>query len=130
MSYDIYLCEPSRAAEYGSDDVSSRDIVVKLPEKHGCNGGTYMLGGTDDAWLNVTYNYGKIYYRVFGERGIRTIYGKTGAESIPLLKGAIEQLGTDVHEDYWAATEGNARKALTHLLSFAEARPDGIWMGD
>ena len=52
-----------------------------------------------------------------------------GAETIPLLKAAVEQLGTDVDDDYWRPTEGNARRALCGLLAFAQMRPDGVWKG-
>ena len=92
-------------------------------------GGTYALGGTTELWLNVTYNYGK-HYRCLGERGIREIYGKTGAESIPMLKVAALRLGNDVSDDYWEATEGNAKRALLQLLAMARMRPDGVWDGD
>lgn len=95
-------------------------------------GGTYAIGGTTELWLNVTYNYAQFYYRddVFGEKGIRTIYGMTGAESIPILKKAIAALGDDVDDDYWKPTEGNAKLPLTQLLAFAQMRPDGVWAGD
>ena len=73
------------------------------------------MGGTKELWLNVTYNYGHFYYRpeVFGENGIRSIYGKTGAESIPMLEKAISALGDDVDDsDYWNATERATPNAL------------------
>lgn len=63
--------------------------------------------------------------------GMRSIYGKTGAESIPMLEKAISALGDDVDDnDYWNATEGNAKRALCGLLAFAKIRPDGVWDGD
>ena len=95
-------------------------------------GGTYAMYGTTELWLNVTYNYAKIFYRedVFGEEGIRSIYGKTGLESIPMLEKAIAALGNDVSSDYWEPTEGNAKRALINLLTMAKMRPDGIWDGD
>lgn len=92
-------------------------------------GGTYALGGTIEAHLNVTYNYCKFFTGI-GENGIRSLYGKSGAESISILKKAIEQLGNDVDNDYWKPTEGNAKRALCGLLSLAQLRPDGIWEGD
>lgn len=56
---------------------------------------------------------------------------KTGAESIPMLEKAISALGDDVDDnDYWNATEGNAKRALYGLLAFAKMRPDGVWDGD
>ena len=79
-------------------------------------------------WLNITYNYSKYYYDVVDkEHGIRVLHGLSGAESIPILKNAIAQLGNDTDPDYWKATEGNAKIPLTQLLAFAQMRPDGIW---
>lgn len=119
MSYDISLCYP----------VTKETLHTK--SKHEISGGTMCVGGTTEMWLNITYNYSKFYYKVIDkEKGIRFIYEKTGAESIPILEKAIEQLGDDVDEDYWKATEGNAKKALYGLLAFAKLRPDGIWDGD
>ena len=118
MSYDISLRDP----------VTKRTIL--FDSLHDMKGGTYAVFGTREAWLNVTYNYAKHYYHVFGEKGIRTIYEMTGAESIPVLKAAIEKLGDDVSDDYWEPTEGNAKRALTQLLALAQMRPDGVWDGD
>lgn len=118
MSYDIYLVHP----------VTKKTLEVETP--HNIKGGTYAVGGTKEAWLNITYNYSKHYYNTMGEKGIRTIYGMSGAESIPLLKDTISKLGDDVSEDYWEPTEGNAKSALFGLLALAQLRPDGIWDGD
>jgi hypothetical protein len=35
-----------------------------------------------------------------------------------------------VHEDYWEATEGNAKRALLQLMALSRMRPDGVWDGD
>ena len=102
---------------------------MEADEKHQIKGGTYAVGGTTDLNLNITYNYSKHFYRII-DGGIRSLYGKTGAESIPILKSAIEKLKDDVDPDYWKPTEGNARRALHGLLSFAQMRPDGVWDGD
>lgn len=118
MSYDIELVNPV-----------TKDVLV-LDNPHQMRGGTYMRGGNIKCHLNITYNYSKHYYRVFGEDGIRLLYGKTGAQSIPILKEGISKLGDDVAEDYWASTEGNAKRALCQLLALAEMRPDGVWSGD
>lgn len=118
MSYDIDLVDP----------VSKK--VLQLDSPHHMRGGTYALGGTTDASLNVTYNYSSHFYKHLGDGGIRIIYGKTGAESIPLLQEAISKLGDDVSEDYWEPTEGNAKRALVQLLALARMRPDGVWDGD
>lgn len=145
MSFDIYLTDP----------VTKETIL--LDEPHFMRGGTYALGGTREAWLNITYNYG-FWYRedgVFpkikddedpdGDKGIRSIYKMTGAESIPVLKAAIkslESMDKDLTEEeikeyadfnaggYWAPTRANAIKPLYQLLVLAQMRPDGVWDGD
>lgn len=121
MSYDISLCDPVTHETLEVDDM------------HFIDGGTRSIGGTKELWLNITYNYGMYFHRddVLGRKGIRSIYGKTGAESIPMLEKAISALGDDVDDrDYWHATEGNAKRALYGLLAFAKMRPDGVWDGD
>ena len=118
MSYDISLRDP----------VTGNTLELDAPHK--MRGGTYCVGDTAKAWLNVTYNYAPHYYQAMGEKGIRAIYGMTGAESVPVLKAAIEQLGDEVDADYWEPTEGNAKRALTQLLAMAQLRPDGVWDGD
>lgn len=118
MSYDISLVDP----------VTHEELEVEAP--HQIRGGTYQAGGTQRAWLNITYNYGPFFRKVFGPDGVRSIYGMTGAESVPVLKEAISKLGDDVSEDYWEPTEGNAKRALYGLLALAQMRPDGVWGGD
>lgn len=110
MSYDIRLCD---------------DGVTLEGDTHDMRGGT-----SAEAWLNVTYNYAPHYYRTMGEKGIRSIYGMTGSESVPVLSAAIDGLGTDRHSDYWEPTEGNARVALEQLRELALRHPNGRWEGD
>jgi hypothetical protein len=62
--------------------------------------------------------------------GIRTLYGMSGAESIPMLEDAISQLADDATDNYLEATEGNVKRVLFQLLALARMRPDGIWDGD
>lgn len=142
MSYDLRLINP----ETGE--------AVKFANKHNLRGGIYVVGGDDRACLNVTYNYGRHYARVFPvlhearplapdwlkgslkDRpidGLRTIYGLTGLESIPVLVAACAQLGDDTDPDYWKPTEGNAKAALVNLIALAAMSRDamtGVWTGD
>ena len=139
MSYDILLCDPVTQETLKSD------------ARHQITGGTYALEGTKELWLNITYNYARWYTKpgVFQDNeeseGIRTIYGMSGAESIPVLKNAIstlENLTEDISEEvrkecedcgatgYWMPTRANAIKPLYGLLAFAQMRPDGVWRGD
>ena len=137
MSYDICLNDPVTGD------------TLELPEPHFMRGGTYAIGGTTEARLNVTYNYARHFYRVFEELpapstkapawlhqqgepvgGIRTIYGLTGAESLIVLDRAIARLKDGVSSNYWEGTEDNAKRALMQLRALATLRPDGIWDGD
>lgn len=118
MSYDISLTDPVTGS------------TLTLDHPHQMRGGTYAVGGTREAWINVTYNYSAHFRRVLGDEGIRSIYGMTGEQSIPVLGAAIAQLGEDVADDYWKPTEGNARIALLQLRSIAALAPHGIWKGD
>lgn len=140
MSYDISLLEPA-----------SRE-TIHFDSPHQMSGGNYCVGGTTEAWLNVTYNYAGWYYKdgVFPDNGedrngIRSIYGMSGAESIPVLENAIktlESMTEDLTEEeikdyadngaggYWTPTRENAIKPLYQLLAMARMRPDGVWIGD
>ena len=135
MSYDISLVDP----------VTHETLTMDA--KHGMRGGTYAVGGTDEMWVNITYNYARWYYKdyAFGENGIRTIYGLSGAESIPVLRKAIHGLEESSEElpdeevqkcleqgatGYWLPTRENAIKPLYQLLALAQMRPDGMWEGD
>jgi hypothetical protein len=106
---------------------------TKLPVIVDCHleGGTYVLGGTTEAELNITYNYSKYYYQCLDEKkGIRWLYGKTGAETIDRLQQAINILGTIRDNNYWLPTPGNAGRALQTLLLWAKQNPKAIWDGD
>ena len=140
MSYDIYL----------RDRVTKETVHFDTP--HQMAGGTYAVGGTTEAWLNITYNYAQWYYKdgVFpnnGEdnSGIRSIYGFSGADSIPVLEHAIKTLENMTEdltekeiqeykdggaEGYWKPTRENAIKPLYQLLAMAKMRPDAVWDGD
>lgn len=107
MSYDIYI-----------RDVDGHQITAK------------HHSGADGLWLKVTYNYGKHFYRVLGEKGIRSIYGMRCADAIPILQAAAQQLQDDTVDDYWAATEGNAKAALLDLVALGQMAPDGFFDGD
>lgn len=135
MSYDISLVDP----------VTKETLIMDSP--HQMRGGTYAIGGTDEMWLNVTYNYGRWYRKdyAFGENGIRSINGLSGAESIPVLKKAITGLEESKEElpeeevnqcleqgvsGYWMPTRENAIRPLYQLLVMAQMRPDGVWESD
>ena len=105
MSYDINIMRHDGTA-------------VRLRKRHNCAGGTYALGGTREAWLNVTYNYSAIFDRLLGEDGIRTIYGMNIKQARPILEAAIAKLGDAKPDaDYWKACDGNAKRHCRTWLS-------------
>lgn len=126
MSYDINLLDPITKE------------VIEINDAHFLRGGTYQMGGSKELTLNITYNYSKILHRVIQPKntpseyktGIRSLYGTTALEAIPILEAAISNLKDDVDEDYWKATEGNTKRALNNLLTMCKMRPDAIVDGD
>lgn len=115
MSYDCTLKDP----------VTGETLQVDTP--HHIRGGTYLLGGTHELTLNVTYNYHPQFCKALGKELTDFLQGRLASETIPEIRAAIAKLGDDVSEDYWAPTEGNAKRALYGLLALAEMRPDGVW---
>ena len=117
MGYDISLLDPVSKDE------------IELPVKHLMLGNNYIADydsktgqftpkPTSNASLGITYNYSRYYYeatendkRFYGKdeyddkndeptnRGIRGIYGKTGAESIPMLKDMIQRITDKYQKD-------------------------------
>ena len=113
MSYDI--------------EMEDENGVVYIKHHH-FKGGTYPLGGTTRAYMNITYNYSEFYYKTIDqEKGINWLNGKTGAECLPVLEKSVRILGIKKSDDYWEATSGNAGNALLGLIAFCKSRPDGIF---
>ena len=118
MSYDVRLKDPK----------TNETIIFDKP--HQIKGGTYEVGGSYEAWLNLTYNYSEILDRVLSG-GIRGLYRKTAKESMPILFKAMSKLKDDVDDDYWKATEGNVKVALQGLFELAlMSPPNAEWSGD
>lgn len=120
MSWDVVLYDPET------------NTPVSVPNHQ--EGGTYPVGGTDDAVLNITYNYGRHYYEVLpiedGESFGTWLNRKTGAEVIPHLERAVALLGTDRDPDYWLDSPGNAGYALSILLAWARLHPTARFESD
>lgn len=114
-----------------SHDVSlMRDGQTVEVEHHAGEGGTYALGGSQSADLNITYNYSECYalcprFQAIGR--VRGLDGMSGADAIPILAEAVEILGTKKYADYWAPTPGNAGYALSILLGWARQHPDAVF---
>lgn len=117
-----------------SFDISLKDRVtgnvLELPFKHVMVGGTYRADYDQktgvftpalisEAELNVTYNYSNYYYEAsendkrFGDAGIRGLDGKTGLESIKMLKDLIARIESRYKENgEWIVTTRKKPRAL------------------
>lgn len=116
MSYDLGLYYPNETPA----------MVARHKD-----GGTYRLGGSGDAELNITYNYSPHYYKWLDpEKGLRWLYGQKAQDCIERLEFAVTALGVERDNDYWKATEGNAGYALSILLSWARQHPGAVFNGD
>jgi hypothetical protein len=88
----------------------------------------HVLGGTMDAMLNVTYNYGPFFYEALdAEKGLWWLDGKTAGQSMGRLEAAVDKLGASRDSDYWKATPGNAGYALSVLLGWARQHSCVKW---
>lgn len=110
---------------------------VELVDKDGATvevdrhteGSVYVLGGTTEADLCITYNYSKFYYEALNEKeGLRWLHCKKAEDTIEALQMAISKLGTEQDENsYWNSTPGNAGYALNILLQWANEHPEATW---
>ena len=92
------------------------------------DGGTYVVGGSTDANLNITYNYSALYHEYLDkDKGLEYLNRKSAKTCIPKLEKAVEALGTERASDYWLATLGNAGYALSILLKWAKAYPEALF---
>lgn len=115
MSYDISLVK------------DGKPVTVDIHTE----GGTYVLGGTTKAELNITYNYCKLFTQYFDKKdGIRWLYGRKARNTVRRLEKAVKALGTDQVSDYWRATKGNVGFALSILLKWAKQHMGATWEGD
>lgn len=124
--------------EYTGDEQCTSPCYPAFAVERHAEGGTYVMGGTDEAELNVTYNYGRHFHEAWekaggtfdgdGDGSLGSMLGeKRAGDTIELLARAVEILGTARGPDYWEATPGNAGVALEQLLGWARQHPDGIW---
>lgn len=140
MSYDIELKDPVTKE------------TIEIAEPHFMRGGTYAIGGTQELWLNITYNYSHYYYEatdgdprfahdevscyyadgtqgpIETQYGIRGIYGKTGAESVQMLKDMIWRIETEYKDENgeWITTKRKKHRLLDPNGKVYESAFDAI----
>ncbi len=85
------------------------------------SGGTYTIGGSTEADLNVTYNYAKH----FNFR--KNLHGKKARKTVKMMQDAVDKLSTERSSDYWEPSEGNAGYAISILLEWAKQFPKFVW---
>jgi len=110
MSYWVYLLN---------------DAGESVPVESFLAGGTYALGGSTCAELNVTYNYSGIF--ATHEWHPRRLHERRADDTIPELRDLAERLPNAPASDYWAATPGNAGAVVHQLLRWAEQHPHAVW---
>ena len=109
------------------EDAEGNPVQVKTHKE----GGTYVLGGSSDATMSITWNYSEYYYdTVDHEHGLRWINGKKAKDTLERLESALAKLGDNPASDYWARTEGNAGHALAILIGWAKQHPEAVWSID
>ncbi len=101
--------------------ISLHDEQGNMPQVSGFEeGGTYCVGGSTEADLNVTYNYSKHF-------NFRDLHKQKAQDTIRLLADAVRELGTERDEDYWEPSPGNAGYACAVLLGWAKTHPACTW---
>ena len=90
-------------------------------------GGTHTVGGTDQAELNVTYNYSGLLHQAFGMSFREALNGKKASEVLPQLRALSEAFPDAPEDDYWVATPGNVGHMLAILRSWAQQYPEGVF---
>jgi len=105
----------------------SWDLSYDYTLSHGqhLRGGVYTLDGTDQAELNITWNYLWFYYKAIDiKEGLRVLDGMPAYQVIDMLTSAIEFIGDSPrHNDYWQPTPGNACRALRDLRALSRMVP-------
>ena len=91
-------------------------------------GGTYCLGGSDTADINITYNYGPYFHICLDKKkGLRWLDGKKAKDAMARMERAVKELGTGKDDNYWKPTPGNAGYAPSILLKWAKRHPEAIF---
>ena len=115
MSYCVKLQENNKTVELNCSVVDS-GINLDL-------NGSMFLAETD-----ITFNLCEYFKQVFGEEGLRYLYGKKAKDCIDLLNFGVLLFGSKKEgKDIWARTAGNAGYFLNELLKWAKEYPEAIF---
>lgn len=93
-------------------------------------GSTYAVGGTTDASIAITYNYGDQYRRAYTELGLpydgmcKMFEDRLARDCVEEFRAVVSHLGTERDtDDYWESSPGNAGYALFVVLSWCALYP-------
>lgn len=98
-------------------------------------GGTYALGGTEEASLNVTYNYASCYSSVEVEVepgdpkpfSLRLLHDIPAGVTIPWLEKVVAELGTERYEgQYWVPYFALGNDSIETMVARARERGQTI----
>lgn len=120
MSYDISLV----------DKYTGR--TIHNTTNHNISGTTYAMNGTDELWINISYNYRNWFMKCFKNDGIHFLEGKVSSETWEPLQKALVFLASnydikDCSSDPWSPESGDAYDMIINLLNLAYIAPDGVW---
>lgn len=112
----------------------------------------YRLGDATEASMELTYNYAQVLWpalnRAYAKlpesvkretgitaeelqaKGIRAIYGHTGAQVLPILESVAITLGTKRGPDYYKPLPGNVGFCMWCLAEWCKEYPDAVFEGD
>lgn len=126
MSYWISLRDHTQAPycnyEEGSEDPSrcTEPCYPVVQVRPHSEGGTYDIDGTDEAEMDVTYNYSSKF-------NFRGLHGRTGEETLQELTETVIELGNAREGGYWQDTDGNVGYACSVLAVWASENPQATW---
>lgn len=105
---------------------------VTFETTHYLSGGNCRLGGINEAWLNVMYDYDVFFRRFYPEDSLCVINGKTGREAVPLLLKIVNGLSftgseMDRRNSNKKVSEKNAFISALDLLVLSTWAEDAVW---
>ena len=109
MSWDIEICK--------------NGVPIEFPNTVNISGGTYALGGTSVARLNVTYNYSCFFRAHLHPDSLKALDGMTVETAMEHVDCALVRMTGEPDDNYWKTTEGNAKKALIDLKMLMQLCP-------
>lgn len=120
MSYDIFLVDKDTGK------------TLYNTTKHNISGTTYAMNGTDELWVNYSYNYREHFQHCFGPDGIHFLQDKVSRSTWSRLMQAMEYLSqyydiTKNSSNPWKPYPADAYDAIMNILNLGFMAPDGIW---